>query len=358
MQSLRRGIDRVVGALAGAGTNRAATAVRVAILTLVVSVLHGSARPSTWGDRIAAIEFKSHHLFSPIPSPAGSHDEKLAFRIVGPALGAIFRFNGGGYRVMLVLLGIVFFACAYLLVRRLTDHTFATVITLGLGLGYCGQAFVADPRLHLDGVAFAITMVAMVVPALVGGVFAFLGMFSDERALLPLVFGNTLPNGETAERRRRGAVIAAGVVAAVIARQVLIAVTDLENLTGRIGWAVFADNITHTRFLFGLLGAWGGLWLLLVVGAKHLWNGSLEERAALAAIALTVLGSIAFYDVTRTATYAFPAVIAVAVALHKRDADHARTVANAALVLGIALPAINMLNALMYRWPLPYWLAT
>lgn len=342
--------DRCLLIVGGPSDRGGPTSVRVALFAVGLSLLHASGPPASllsddWMD------WQERHLLDANPAPPGSHGAKLAFRLTMPILGRLLHLNRIGYYVVLAAAGVVVFAVLHRVIAdRTSSHRYATVCCLALAFCYFGSAYVADLIIFFDGIAIGLALGAFAVTseALAAGL-VFLALFTDERALITVVLAVLGYRVVTGRTRLRGA--AAGVVAYACVRAGLLLTTDLTAHTEGIGPAVTRD--LGWRAPVGVFAAWGGVWLVIGRGFADLRArpfGWLLITGFAAASASAVL----VYDVTRSAVYAVPAVIAAMVVLHDRRPAVAEGTGLAAVIVGGFLPGMTVVDQFFWHFPLPY----
>jgi hypothetical protein len=270
-----------------------------------------------------------------------------------PALGRVLHLNRIGYFTVLVLAGLVMFAVLHRVIADRTSHRYATLCCLALAFCYLGEAYVADLNIFFDGIAIALAAGALVVTSEVAAaVLVLLALFTDERALITLVVGVLAVRVVTGRTRVGG--LLGGVAAYAVARTGLQLATELRTHTEGVGLAITRD--LGWRAPVGVLVAWGAVWLVIGRGLAALRSragGALLIGAFVAASVSAVL----VYDVTRTAAYAVPAVVAAMIVLYQQRPNVAERTVWAAVLIGVCVPSMTVIEYFFWQLPLPYHLA-
>ena len=350
IERLGRLLERILLVITGPADRGWRTSWRVALFAVVLALLHGSQPPESLRSE-DLLDAQEQHPFDANGARPESHGGKVAFRLTMPILGRILHLDRIGYFVVLVLAGIVVFAVLH---RIITDRTssprYATLCCLALAFCYLGQAYVADLNIFFDGIAIAFAGGALVVgSAPVAALLAFLALFTDERALITIVVGALAVRAVTGTLRPLG--LAAGILAYASARLGLQWATDLRSHTEGIGLAITSDLGVWGPV--GVVGAWSSVWLLIVPGLADLRRrrgGLLLIVAFVGASASAVL----VYDVTKSAAYCLPAVVAAIVVLRQTRPQVADRLALTAAIVGGLVPAMTVVEQFYWHFPLPY----
>jgi hypothetical protein len=290
--------------------------------------------------------------------PDGKNEAKRNFRIAVPLLAYLTHSGMTGVHVARFTLQAVLIICVLLAAERAAgDRLVALAAALAIAGTYTGTSVWRDVCRWFDNCTHAFLALALILrpPWLAGGAVV-LAAFTDERALLivPLLI---LFHWFTGSPRRTLIGLAAGIPGYVAIRLAFALAFHLRMpTTGIAEWDIFfinTDNVV-TGYWFALEGGW-----LLV--AIAIWRGwaSGRSRAGLAlalATALPVVAAMGVGDFTRSAAYAFPAVLAALALLRRSDLiapAELRTLAVVAAAVSLLTPNVFVMRNVFHESSVP-----
>lgn len=302
---------------------------------------------------------QGEHPLMPMIVDEGSHEAKLAFRLVPPLLLRVSGLSVEGYYVVQALMGVATLAgLAWLFHRNGFPRRTALLLLVALSFTYVGAVWFLDTQPYFDAIAASALVAAMCVshPAVVflGGSIA---MWTDERALLSL--------GVVAlfHLHRRTPVAAWAVGAAVAAyavgRLVLGARYGLSTGQADIGPRVLFDY--WSGMPLPLVLALEGLWVALIASYWRALRRAQWLVVAAGALTAASLGvSIMVNDVTRSTVYALPGVVFALLQLLDEPEDRRRRILRAVVALCVVVPTTaavivsgSPFDHVTVMWPLP-----
>lgn len=257
----------------------------------------------------------------------GSHASKKTFRLTVPVVGHFLGLGILGALVLQFVAGVLLFYFAADIVHRSTgDRSTALFATLAVGFSSPGIASFVDLGGFFDGVAlFFLAAAIRADRPLWIGTSVFLAAWTDERALiassLVLLYHSIRAENRDAQEGagpdetfritflRPATLAVVGAWIGYFALRFSLAFSlGLETATGGVGLGVFLDQVNMIP-----MGVWSGLeggWLLVALAILAL---VVERRFALLAAFLFFLGvvvavALSVVDVTRSMTYALPAL--------------------------------------------------
>lgn len=267
--------------------------------------LSGAVPEATW----TALMAQRDHPFTQQQHAAGSHEEKITFRLTVPLIAKVLHAGPWGVYAIQVVLGVLLLYFTLLLAERITqDRVSALLFTAGIMLIYPGSAAFFDTWAHRDPFAYFFLVLALVAQRWsVVALALFLAAFTDERALIVAPFVLLF---HAWERRAEGGVSCAyaGLLAMIIygaVRYALAYTMHLSMGTDGIGIAVLLNGLDPLSW-----GIWSGLegaWSLVLVFFVCLWK--LRDRRRLLGYGIPLLLIIAttgmVTDLTRSMAYGF-----------------------------------------------------
>lgn len=337
-------------------TRRRGWLVALALVAAALSIF--TATPEYHGveglDSWKAILLQARDPFVQHPYGVGTHESKLAFRLLVPLVGGRLGLDVWGYLALQAAAGVVLLgAFARLCWDTTADRVTTVLATLALGLCWAGATAFVEVRGTFDSVALSLLTLAALFrnPLLIAACVTLAG-FTDERALaaalLVALFQAIRP--ATASPRLRVGGVVAGIALYAIGRLVLIELTDLS---------IDGNGITPLAFWeLGPAAAWAGLeglWIapfvavaVLVARRRYLL------AAALVAGTAVILGiAVSVSDVTRSMAYALPAVFVGLAALAGTASAHLRRAALAAVFASLLWPLYYIDGNTTIRLSLP-----
>ena len=292
-----------------------------------------------------------------------AHGAKLTPRLVGSfLLSAAHRLQLHPYWPA-TLFGVVFLACMIITGARLCGDAWVGIF---VGLTFAGlHAVSASFAVNygdkpFDGIAIGmlgLTAVAIGRPAWMA-LFTFLACWTDERALMALVFVAFLiavwPDWSVAQRRAHWVSLALAIGAYFV---------TLFAAHWVLGWGRDFSGIGHSWqsvLPFWTLAAWlsfEGTWVLLALAVWTLFKTARPRAAWVFCMLLValVLGCLVVLDISRTSPYGFPLILAALAVLGTSDLKpHLRPLAGFVAVLSLIAPNFEVIVGLTVEW-LPGW---
>ena len=251
--------------------------------------------------------------------PPAQHEAKLTFRLTVPLIARALRLGRDGQLVFFALCGILTLWLTLDLAHRITQDRLAAFATC-LSVACVWPGVLAFHQLlggFYDAVAICLLLAAMRVPAAPAALAIFAAAWTDERALLatPLILVYA------ALRRERGRAVALALGAAAYGgtRLAFAAAYGLPTPWNGIGLAVFVRQFNMLP-----LGVWSGLAGCWVLVAAALGTLVLRRRYGIATafvltLAMIVAAALIVEDVTRSMSYALPAVFVALCALTESE---------------------------------------
>lgn len=314
-----------------------------------------------------AYELKAQHPLADtsqltVPAHAGerSHGAKLTPRLVG----SLFLHWASALSlhpyVPATIFGVLFLLSGILIGYQVTGDRLAGFF---VGLAFAGlyaaaaSFTVIGAAKPFDGVAIglaALTMISVRRPWLLA-TFAFLSMWTDERAVISLALIACLviawPAIDARAAWTRCVVLAASVIAYFLSRLLL---------AQALGWSspdLSYVGIPPKALLFAPVAVWScfeGSLVTIAITARVLVGR--RDRTALwlllGAVALAVLPCLLVLDLSRTSCFAFP-VIPMAYALlkkHGSTTSELRALAGLAAVISLLAPNFEIITGITIDW--------
>ena len=244
--------------------------------------------------------------------PAERNEAKRTFRLVVPLAATLTHSGMTGVHVTRFALQAVLLVALLLAAERAWggDRLAALGLALAVAGTTVGTAVWRDACYWFDNCAYAFLALALLARGpWVAGSAILLGAFVDERVLLAMPLVAVYHLGLRSPRS-----VAAALALAVPAYLAIrLGLTHLFGLTTSLGGIALSSILTTNlpsapaAFWFSLEGGW------LIVGLAA-WRLGLDRRAAalLGCAALVLVAAGCVEDFTRSASYAFPAVLAAA----------------------------------------------
>lgn len=259
-----------------------------------------------------------------------SHEAKIAFRLFPALIGQLAPFSEPLSRVMFIffvqhLCGVFFFLMlikwAY---ATVADKVSVFLVVYSFVFVYIGRCFFYEFYPFFDGIAFFIMMMALCLknPWAAFAVLSF-AYWTDERAVIasPLILlyhlldrggWQTLTPKQMLANYRTYIPYFATLGLYAVMRLVLQAEYDLHTPVGGradAGFSVFLDQLSHIPLAVVL--AYEGSWLLIGAAAYvFLTNRSYSLLASYLGILVIILVvSCCVWDVSRSVSYSFPALL-------------------------------------------------
>ncbi len=302
---------------------------------------------ATW--RNAAIKWQNPFADMTRLFPRASHEAKLNFRLTVPLLAKVLHLGTGGLLALFAACGIVSLYAVLAAGYRLTGSRIAALwLCLSVGCAWPG----ALPFHQLlggfyDAVAICLVLLAMTVRSSpLAGLLAFAAAWTDERALLALALVFLL---------ERNSALLAGILGYGVARWYCAAAYGLGTAWDGTGMSVLLKHFNVIP-----LGIWSGLsggWLVVVCGLTTLvvrrkWGMTAAMGLALGA---AIASALCVEDVTRSMSYAVPAVLLGAglVAMNETEETTERLAMTAALISVLTPMFFVQTDAMTWMLPLP-----
>jgi hypothetical protein len=368
--SLAHGADRVLGRILSGSHWKSKALGVILLLTLFrafpsYDALRWQYVETTWRDVQPLLE---HPLIDPGKLAAAGQDARLInlrFRRTVPVLAYLLHLGRTGLMLLFALAGVVILFAALHTVEQVTaSRRAAFFVCLAVACAWPGETAFHELRGgYYDAVALCFLVLALAVTSpVVSGACVFLAAWTDERALLAsaLVLLFAISRSEAGGWRgvlsgKTAAVLVAW--AAYFASRVwLVSVQPLATTSGGLGLSTFIE-----QFNAAPLGTWtglGGCWILTGCGIV---SGLLQRRRWMTlcfcgVLGLLVASAAAITDVTRTMSFALPAVF-LAVSLLARG-EKVRRIEKLALLsaaVSFAIPTYYVQGSSGFWWiyPLP-----
>lgn len=286
-----------------------------------------------------------------------SHEAKLSFRLTVPAIVRILHLGVAGQLLLFALCSALLLASVLALSEHITgSRVAAAYIALGIACAWPGMLGIH----HLlggfyDSVALLLLLCALAAPAMpLAAAALFLAAWTDERSLAAAALLVTFAVLRRDRLRALAFVAACG--AYILSRGIFAEAFGIGTATAAIGLQQLLAN-----FPLLPLGVWSGLsglWLMvaaaLTILAVQRRYGMLSAFAA--GLGLVTAPALLVYDLTRSLSYALPAVLlALEVVTH---AERPQTVVRLSLIaalVSVAVPTwfVQSGNA-SWMLPLPY----
>lgn len=297
------------------------------------------------------IGMQAHSLLDPPLALEGSHESKLAFRLV-PPLVARTGIGFGFWLAVQAMLGIlVFKLVARIAELHLRSRKVALVVVLAVAASYLGGQYVFDDHAYFDTVAVAGLVGALSVRSSYFQALCLLvAMWTDERAVIATAAVITYAMIVKDRRRVAVAVVVAG--SYIAGRAALGARYGLSTPAGPDWVAMARDELDVS--LPALWMALKGLWLFPVAGIIVLaTRGRRLAAASLAgAVGISGLAALAVLDVTRSAAYLLPAVLCGVAAVATEPRPATRRLSVGTLAVSLLVPTFFVI-APDWNWILP-----
>ena len=293
---------------------------------------------TTWN----AVFDQAAHPFRVHTYGYGSHEGKLAYRLLVPVIGGRLGLDRAGFLILQGLAGLALIAAVALLCVRITgDRTVALFVAVATGSCWAGATAFVEVRGIFDGVALALLVGAALAtrwPVVAG--LVFLAGFTDERALvaaLLVALFHLLSTPAGGTRRALGVIV--GLVGYGVAREALHAAFGLRTGGGGV--------VLLNWWELGPEGAWTGiegLWLfvlggLVLLAAARMWRPAVVFAALVGT--LLVAGTSVF-DVTRSMAYLLPAAFVGIAVVRTHAPEHLRRVALLAMLASLLWPLYSV----------------
>jgi hypothetical protein len=298
-------------------------------------------------------------------------------RILGPVIAWGLGLHGMAAAWVPVMANVPLLMLLYgMLARRLSRPTAITAVIL-----MATTHVTMSSRMLLgyqDSLAFLLMLAAMAAPNIVlSGLFLFLGCFGDQRAIfaVPYILAwrawvDDLHGGLALQRFLvRGVFLTAVVGAWVALSRALLHSFQIQAPAGiAIGTYYLGDLLRDLKpgyLQIGLFMCFKAAWIFPLV-LLWMWAGKRPLLAAmLGASTLTILVlSAMITDMSRTASFCFPAVILGIVVLGRSDERRCFDMVGACLLVNLISPFYQAMNTglWMIGYPLPvelakWWLA-
>jgi hypothetical protein len=287
----------------------------------------------------------------------GKNEAKRNFRVAVPLVAHLTGTGlAGVHATRLALQAVLLLTLLLAAERACRDRRMALGLALAVAGTYVGTSVWRDVCLWFDHCAYGLLAVALLArgPGLAMGAVV-LAAFTDERALLavPALVAFHRWTGAGAAVRLA---LAAAVPAYVALRLGLRGPLEFWPPGQGVGNAsVVARNLEVAAP--GLWSALEGGWIALVAAGAWLAREAAGRREAVLAVAglLPVAAAFAVGDFTRSAAYAFPAVLAAGAVLARPGAGEAggRRVAWLAAAWSLAVPNLFVMDQILVEQWLP-----
>lgn len=382
--SLTQWLDRLMTALEARLTNWAAARwwrLKLAAFCSLCSILYATPNfttliskdvPPLWD----VVHQQATHPLTPV---AGldplSHEAKRVFRLTMPLLAKLWPVGTPRGRMLFLfalqyVAGAVFFVLCFELFRELVQNpATAAVLTLGTAFLFPGHACFHDLFGVFDGIAVVFLLAAMWcrTPWMV---FAcLLGAFwIDERAVIAASFPYLwikLRTGATDGWRQlllpdRASIVVPLAVAVTLGLRLWLTQAHGFHLPlgpeSGVSATKYFQAASLDRLAIGLLSPFKLHWLLIGLAAAWLWA---TRRWALlvlggAAVLASTAAAFAVVDITRSLTYAFPAII-LSVGLVAQSVGQRFLLGLAVTLLALALvvPSYDVKSGAAWMVPAP-----
>jgi hypothetical protein len=320
---------------------------------------------STWRDVQPLLE---HPFADPGKFSFAAQDIRLAnlrFRRTVPVLAYLFGLRRNGLLLTFAIAGIVLLLGTLHAVDQVTSSRKAAFfVCLAVACVWPGETAFHDLRGgYFDAVALCLLVLALCSSSsILAGICVFLAAWTDERALLASVFVLLFAvsrDPKTSWRSLTGAKPAGIMIAwvAYLATRVwLTSSASLATTSGGLGVATFVEQLNALPL--GIWAGLGGCWILTACGAascvlqKRYWMAACFSGAVILMVALA--GGIT--DITRTMSYALPAVfLAVSLLARGETVRRIEKVALLSAAISFVAPTYYVQGSSGFWWiyPLP-----
>lgn len=307
-------------------------------------------------------------LVPSLPSEAGSHLGKLAFRLTVPALAWVFGFQKLGTYVLLGVAGMLSCLMAAEVFKRVcADRVTALGFVLLFAGTHAASLFWRPSTGFFDGIAFMFIWAAFWFRRWYGiALVVVLGGFTDERALLAFGFVPLLSLIELDD---------AGTKVADFRRFAKEWCRDERVVGSFLGlmiwialrWLIAAStplhaNLDEVQFLFALrfhawlpVALWSGMQAGWVALGWALWSARARPAIPLVVgmyIMFGLVSALSVYDVTRSIAYLFPLLVVVASLVRRLPHETVRHVVFVLAGACLLEPNMEVIGSLVIQLPL------
>ncbi len=247
---------------------------------------------------------------------------KKVFRLTVPVIIKIFHLNRPAVLVVQFVIGMLLLYYSYVLAKKLlNDSVSATFLASGLAFLYIGRTCFTDiTATWFDGWAYFFLLISLVSPnAFMVFIFATMAAWVDERAIviLPaiLIFHQTKNlslgnNGNEFKQlitlRKESIALIGALIFTVGLRLYLTIYENMETPLVNVNSTGLRDNFF--TYGFAIFTFFEGYWLLLPLlvyfAVKH--KNYLFLLLVIGQLAVSTIGAMFVYDVTRSGSYMFP----------------------------------------------------
>jgi len=292
-----------------------------------------------------------------LPHPADdARLRNLTFRRTPFLLARLLRLRQTGMLMVLAASGVALLYGTLAIAGSVSSRKAALYICVAAACSWAGETDFHDLRGgYFDAMALTLLILAMQAAWPSAALCVFLAAWTDERSLLASVFV-VLFAALRGNGRMKLLAAPFGWVAYGATRWLLASQGSMAGTTGGVGWATLAQQANAIPL--GLWSGLGGCWILIVAGIA---SAVLQKRYKLfaglcAAVGLVMLAAAAITDITRTAAYAFPAVlVSVALLARGEPIESVEKLAAAAAVVSWIVPTYYVQGSQGFWWlyPLP-----
>lgn len=260
---------------------------------------------------------KAAHPFTMVEATTGSHQSKLAFRLLPPVLAHGLGLGATGCKLLETAFGVWLLWLALALGERITGDRLCGVLSGLLTAGLlAGTASFIEFRCMFDGAAIALLIAAMLTQRpLWIALLVFLSAWTDERGFIGagLVWlFHALPQTHRwrtfplALVRPESLAVAAAWAAYLAGRWWLSETYGLVMDTNEIGWGVLFEQRNNAAL--GIWSALEGAWIPVALAGLALtltrrWPTLLLGLLATSAV---ILAALSVRDITRSMAYLLP----------------------------------------------------
>lgn len=309
---------------------------RVALVTATISFVCQAPALEIKRVFFATVAAQGDHPLSPLHARVGSHEEKLAFRLVPPLLVHFAHLSAGSYSLVQGVLGVATLSgLAWLFHHLGYSRRVSFALVFALAFTYMGSVWFVDTQPYFDAIAVSALVLAMgVTSPLIVVMGASVALWTDERSILALAVVALFH----LRRRERGAVAAVGFAFAgyVALRAYLGHHYGLSTGKSEIGPSVFIKY--WATMPVALLLSLEGLWGVIVVGLiRPMRDKDWVAWATAGCAAGSAIIAVMVDDVTRSTVYLLPAVVMAAGYLVERPEEGRNRVIAIATVLCVLI---------------------
>lgn len=322
---------------------------------------YGDILPETWQPLFA----QAIHPFSGGQYGDGSHEGKLAFRLVVPLM---VHFTHAGIKGVLFMLGIIGILNFYMVVRLagniLGNRRHAFITGLCTAFIYFGKCSFTELRGTMyDGIAIFFLLCALNARQyILTGLCILLAAWCDERALIAsalvwLFYYVQYDHKSFVARLFTGSSISIYVAWAAyfFIRYVLAHQYGLRTATGGVGISVLLDQINNIPI--GIWSALEGLWIPVLFSVVLMYRNKkrIEMLAFIVICAIILLAGVSVVDITRSVVYVLPAIFVALFIINRYKPGLTGKLLVYAVILCFAYPAYYTggKSSIWWNYPLP-----